>query len=92
LITEARLARLKAELKQRHPALTDAHLERIGIRWNETWSVNDDGTKGGRSVAILVIMEDRPGADASAVVETAARILDAEINGPVLSGIQPTGK
>ena len=81
-MTEARIARLKVELREKHADLTDAQLERIGIRWTENWQVTADGGKADRSVTITVIMQEQPGADTAAVVKTAARILDAEINGP----------
>lgn len=82
LATEERLARLKRELRDRHPDLTDAQLGRIGIRWTEKWSSAANGGKADRSVLITVIMEERAGADTGAVVMTAAKLLDAEINGP----------
>jgi hypothetical protein len=89
LVTEARLARLKVELRQKHADLTDAQLERIGVRWVENWQVAADGGKTNRSVTITVIMQEQPGANTAAVVKTAARILDAEINGPEYSAIDP---
>ena len=87
LVTEARIARLKVELREKHADLTDAQLEKIGIRWTENWQVTADGGKANRSVTMTVIMQERPGADTAAVVKTAARILDAEINGPEYSAI-----
>ena len=87
LVTEARMARLKVELREKHPDLTDAQLEKMGIRWTENWQVTADGGKGNRSLTITVTMQEQPGADSAAVVETAARILEAEINGPGFSAI-----
>ena len=87
LVTESRIARLKVELREKHPDLTNEQLERIGVRWNENWAVTADGGKANRSVTITVIMQEQRGADTAAVVETAARILDAEINGPGFSAI-----
>ena len=87
LVTEARIARLKVELREKHADLTDAQLEKVGIRWTENWQVTADGGKANRSVTITVIMQEQPGADTAAVVKTAARILDAEINGPEYSAI-----
>ena len=85
LATETRLADLKVELRQKHADLTDAQLEKIGIRWTENWQVTPEGGKANRIVVITVVMQKQPGADTAAVVETAARILDAEINGPKYS-------
>ena len=81
VVTEERLSRLKAELKQRSPGLTDAQLARMGLRWNENYfrSVNTGETT--TSVSVIVAMEEQPGVDAAAVVKTAATLLDSEING-----------
>ena len=87
VVTEARIARLKVELKEKHADLTDAQLEKLGIRWTENGEVTAGGGKANRSVTITVTMEELPGADTAAVVVTAARILDAEINGPEYSAI-----
>jgi hypothetical protein len=57
-------------------------LDHFGVRWTENWAVASDGGKANRSVTITVIMEEPAGADTAAIVETAARILDAEVNGP----------
>jgi hypothetical protein len=87
LVTEARIARLKIELREKHPDLTEAQLQRIGIRWIDNRPVTPDGSKANRFVTITVIMQEQAGADTAAVVKTAARILDAEINGPGYSAI-----
>ena len=81
VVTEERLSRLKGELKQRSPGLTDAQLARMGLRWNENYfrSVNTGETT--TSVSVIVAMEEQPGVDAAAVVKTAATLLDSEING-----------
>ena len=87
--TEDRLTRLKQELKTLHPDLTESQLSRIGVRWLQTWSPAGDGAKADRSVLITVIMQEQPGADTAAVVLSAARVLDADVNGPENSAIDP---
>jgi hypothetical protein len=82
IVTAVRLERLKLKLKERYPELTDGHLDHFGVRWNEHWTIASDGGKANRSVTITVIMEERAEIDTAKVVESAARILDAEINGP----------
>lgn len=85
VVTEERITRLRNEIKSKYPTLTPLHLEHIGVRWDEHWAVGRNGEKEARSVTITVMMEDRGDVDTAAVVETAARILDAEVNGPEYS-------
>ena len=92
VVTNARLQRLKGELKEKYPQLTDGHLDHFGVRWNEHWTVAADGGKANRSVTITVIMEERGGVDTAAVVESAARTLDAEVNGPDQSAFDSSGR
>jgi hypothetical protein len=87
IVTEARFTRLKVELREKHPDLTDAQLGTLGVRWADTWQAAPDGEKKDRSVTITVIMQEKPGANTGAVLKNAASILNAEINGPDYSDI-----
>jgi len=82
VVNQARFDRLKRELKDRYPDLTVQDLEHFGVKWTENWTIAADGGKTNRSVTIMLVLEERAGLDAAAVVEGAARILDAEVNGP----------
>ena len=78
-VTEERLARLKNELRDIYPTLTADHLSYLGVRWWHRWQF---GAQNEGIVTVTVLMQDAKGIDVAAVVHTAARILDREINGP----------
>jgi hypothetical protein len=81
VVTQERLNRLKSQITRQLPAVPDSALERMGLRWNETTFRSFTGGEPRTTVLILISMEEQPGVDAKAVVETAARMLEPEING-----------
>lgn len=87
VVTEDRLARLKGELKQRWPDLTEVQLARMGLRWNENHFRSLNSGETNTSIIVTVAMEEQPGVDAAAVVKAAATLLDREINGVAAAGV-----
>jgi hypothetical protein len=81
VVTEERLTRLKGELKQKWPSLTDAQLARMGLRWNENHFRTVNTGETSTSVTVTVALDEQPGIDAASLVKTAAALLDGEING-----------
>jgi hypothetical protein len=72
VVTQARLDRLKSEIRRQMPAVPDAALERMGLRWNQTTFHPFTSEESRAAVLVLVVMEECPGVDAKAVVEAAA--------------------
>jgi len=85
-VTDQRLARLKEEVKQTLPGVTDAQLAGMRLRWNENHLRSLSTGATSTSVFVLVILEERAGVDAATVVKTAADVLDRELNGAVSNG------
>ena len=86
IVTDERLSRLKAQIRERMPGLSDAQLAGMGLRWNQTQFRPVSGGPPSTTVSVLVLMQ---GIDAKTIVETTAAILDPEINGT--NGAPSTG-
>lgn len=88
VVTEERLTRLKRELRETSPGLSDAQLARMGLRWNENRFRAFNSGETSTSVTVTVLMEEQSGIDAAAIVKTAAALLDHEINGVAGDGVK----
>jgi hypothetical protein len=81
VVTDERLSRLKAQLKERTPGLSTATLNGMGLRWNQTQIRPLNGGEPQTAVFVYVSIPSQQGVDGKAVVEAAARLLEPEING-----------
>jgi hypothetical protein len=70
--TADRLARIREEVKHKLPGVTDTQLSGLTLRWNENLSEN--------IVTIIVGMDTRSVNDATRIVDSAAQIIDNEVN------------
>jgi hypothetical protein len=89
IVTDERFSRLKAQIRERMPGISDAQLAGMGLRWNQTQFRPLSGGEPRTSVIVLVVIQEQAGIDGKAIVETAAAILDPEINGT--NGARSTG-
>lgn len=81
LATPERLARLKLEVKQRLPQVTDPQLAGLRVMWRETTFLSLLG-KGRSTKVILIARVYHDGSfDPKPISRTASAILEAELNG-----------
>jgi hypothetical protein len=82
VLTAARFARLKEQLKGSFPTLTDAHLQLFGFRCGTEVDLGPKGEQTNPRAKCVLMMQEQSGVDAEAVVNEAGRIFDEELNGP----------
>lgn len=82
LVTEQRCALLKTQLKERLPAVNDAQLAGLGLRWSQTYFKSFSGENSRTTVSVMVEMRTDGSFDAEPIVKTAIAILDPELNPP----------
>ena len=81
-VTEERFERLKVQLKERLPQLTDTQLSQLGLRWNQTTFQSFTGQGSSTTVTIIVVVGTDGTFDPAPILAAAAAILEPEINGP----------
>jgi len=84
-MTEERLARLKAQLKERIPSITEAQLDQMGMGWNETTFQSFTGKGSSTTVTVWVGMQYDSSFRPEPIIAAATAILEQEINGPEVS-------
>jgi hypothetical protein len=88
-VTNERFAKLKEQIKKQIPSVTDEQLLNLGLRWNVTNYHSLTGGGSGTIVTISVLMQIGEGYDAQAIVNTAVKIIESEINPPADRTDQP---
>ena len=92
MASEARLLRLREQLKAQFPSLSAGQLEGLGLSWNQTTSQSLAGQGSNTTVAVIITMRFEGDFDPSPVVETASAIIRAEMaanSPPTQAGIAP---
>jgi hypothetical protein len=80
-VTQARLDRLKVQLKERLPSITDQQLSMMGLRWNQTTFQSFTGQGSTTTVTISVGIQYDNSFDPAPIIAAASAILEPEING-----------
>jgi hypothetical protein len=83
VVTEERLNRLKGQIKDRIPTLSNAQLSGMGLTWSQTQIRSLNGGEPETVVFVHVSIPTQPGVDGKVVLETAAHLLEPELNGNI---------
>ncbi len=81
-ITETRLTRLKAQLMEQIPSITNEQLADMSLGWNETTLQSLTGNGSSKGIIVWVTIQHSKEFDPSTMMTVATAILDTEINGP----------
>ena len=80
IVTQARLARLKREIKARVPGITDKQLASLGLRWNQATLTTFQGGGSRTVVSVVVVLQDDGEFDPQPILRAAVAILEPEVN------------
>ena len=80
IATEERLTKLKAQLRERFPALTARQLDGLGLRWNVRHFTPLTGQRPHDRVTVIVLIGYDGSFDPKPIIEAATTILEPEVN------------
>src|SRR5262245_2124667 len=86
LVTQERLSRLRTQIKARLPAVSDAQLAGLGLRWKVAHMRSFGGKEPITTVTVIVEIRYASGFDPKPIIEAAAAILEPEVNAPAQGG------
>src|SRR5262249_31086046 len=85
IATERRLARLKVQVRERLPNVTDAQLAHMGLRWNRTDFHSFAGNGSRTIVTVAVVLQYDSSFDPKPIIAAATAILEPEVSPAVPS-------